>query len=383
MTSSFKTQKLDLSTKNTIDFLDKQPLAIVIIDTEGKLLFFSQEAESLFGHSKELVYGKSFETLLSKYQQSNNTQLLYHFLSLSRNYSTKKKLNLIARKANGFSFPITIYLGPISLSEELCTVGYIFDSEEETAKKKPSEMYSTAFRQQIADLDELAYTISHDLKGFFRRIHNYCDMLEENLDSSKKNSLFIERIRHLANQGSSQVHTVSKYAHIGQIIGTISQINMNELVRELIPFLTKHIPEESLHIDVEESLDSIKGDPIMLKELLSHLISNALKYNNSAVKIIKIFQESDYKKLNEPDIIHQSPAFAEDYIYAVSDNGIGISPEDLPNITKIFYRANESSEYSEGEGLGLAVVKKILAMQEGKLWIYSKKGKGTTVYFSL
>ncbi len=127
-------------------------------------------------------------------------------------------------------------------------------------------------------------------------------------------------------------------------------------------------PDISFEITKMDNLPVIYGDKILLEEVFSNLINNAVKYNKKEDKIVEI----GYEETEESASI----------IY-VKDNGIGIREKHQETIFKIFKRLHGQDKFGGGTGVGLTIVKKILERHGGKIWLKSKYGEGTTFYVKL
>ena len=140
---------------------------------------------------------------------------------------------------------------------------------------------------------------------------------------------------------------------------------MNSIVSDIIKIHEFQIKEADVNLEVYE-LPQCKGDETQINQVFSNLLVNALKYLNSKRPgNIKI--SGDKKK--------------GQVIYCVEDNGIGISPKNQDKIFNIFHQLNP--EISNGEGLGLTIIRKILDKHHGKIWVESETGKGAKFYVSL
>ena len=138
---------------------------------------------------------------------------------------------------------------------------------------------------------------------------------------------------------------------------------MNALLQELSAELLAGDNHQNLSINVNGSLD-VYGDYTMVMQVFSNLLSNAVKYSkNSPSPVVNVSCQ------NHPDVIQ----------YSVSDNGIGIHPADLGNVFELFARSEEVKDY-EGTGVGLSIVKKIIEKHDGKIWIESTVGSGSTFH---
>jgi light-regulated signal transduction histidine kinase (bacteriophytochrome) len=146
----------------------------------------------------------------------------------------------------------------------------------------------------------------------------------------------------------------------------IRQIDCNLLLREVLADLDKAIKDAEADISADE-LPLIYGYPTEIKQLFQNLITNSIKFASKGIG----------------PVIHISARKKEDHwLFAFSDNGIGIEEKYHEKIFIIFQRLHTRTEY-EGSGIGLAHCKKIVELHDGKIWVQSVAGKGSTFYFTI
>ncbi len=154
---------------------------------------------------------------------------------------------------------------------------------------------------------------------------------------------------------------ILKYSVAGTPIGKEVEIDLNFTLKKLKTILV--IPE-NMTIKILSKLPKVKGDKTKFQQLFQNLISNAIKFNKGKKGIVEI----DYI---EKKLFHQ---------FSVKDNGIGIEKKYHKKIFKIFRSLNKSKDSS---GIGLSIVKKIVNLYEGDIWLESEPTVGTTFYFTI
>jgi signal transduction histidine kinase len=151
------------------------------------------------------------------------------------------------------------------------------------------------------------------------------------------------------------------YSSIDAITSKKSNVNLNSVVEDLgkILFIPKNIS-----IQILNKLPIVRGEKTKFQQLFQNLISNAIKFNDKNEGLIQI------------DVL-ENKSF---YQFSVKDNGIGIESKYLDKVFKFFHSLKPSKESS---GIGLSIVKKIVGLYQGKIWIESEPKIGTTFYFTL
>lgn len=255
-------------------------------------------------------------------------------------------------------------------------------SAEDAIKKLNLELV-----EKNNELEQLIFVASHDLRsplvniqGFSKELiehFNQIKIMLENIkelvtDRNKLNALLEEEIPESLRYILTSVHKMDsllagilKLSRMGRTAMIIKELNMNKLVSDIIKTFEFKIKDMNLNLEIND-LPNCKADEIMMIQVFSNLIDNALKYlPDTRPGKIKI---SGIKK-------------AEEIIYCVEDNGIGIAVEHHQKIFEMFYRLNTSK--IKGDGIGLSIIKKTLERHNGKVWVESELDKGSKFFISL
>lgn len=131
---------------------------------------------------------------------------------------------------------------------------------------------------------------------------------------------------------------------------------------------------------VPRPLPKVRCDRVRIREVLVNLLSNSIKYNDRPVRRVEI----GYLTPHETGTLPTPPQEAHgETVFFVRDNGIGIDPRHFEQVWKIFKRLHGREAYGGGTGVGLSIVKKLIDRHGGQVWLESKVGQGTTVFFTL
>lgn len=225
-----------------------------------------------------------------------------------------------------------------------------------------------------SELDAFAYIASHDLKEPLRGIHNYSTFLIEdygellNEDGISK----LQTLVRLTQRMEDLINSLLHFSRLGRVELVMRRTNLQELVESVIEVLKISLKEtDNLDIRICRRLPEVKCDRIQMSEVFSNLISNAIKYNDKASKLVEI-GFLDQEVTNQTTIT-----------FYVRDNGIGIRQKHLDNVFRIFKRLHTATQYGGGTGAGLTIAKKIVERHNGKIWIESTYGEGSTFFFTL
>ena len=234
-------------------------------------------------------------------------------------------------------------------------------------------------RRSNQELDDFAYVASHDLKEPLRGINKYAHLLVNDVSTEESKTRLASLIK-LTLRMDSLLDSLLQLSRVVQRDEIAEVCDLNELVAESIEMVDQRRGGSAPEFVIPRPLPRVRCCRIRVREVLYNLISNALKYNTSAVRRVEIGHiepsESGRRGQIPPGAINQR-------VYFVRDNGIGIEPRHNEQVFKLFKRLHGREEFGGGSGIGLAIVKKIVEKQGGEIWLESAPGQGTTFYFTL
>jgi len=243
-------------------------------------------------------------------------------------------------------------------------------SNDITAQKKmltELDKKTKELQRSNTELEQFAYVASHDLQEPLRTIANYVGLLEESYSESKDEEVkeFFKFITSASNRMQTLIRDLLEFSRVGRN-PVFDKVDCNKILKEVLDEMNTAIQESGAKITAP-LLPVVKGIEIELKRLFQNLISNSIKFR---------------KKNVAPEITIGVTEKEEEFIFSVSDNGIGIDEKFKSKLFIIFQRLPNAREYP-GTGIGLATAKKIVNLHNGKIWIESKLNEGSTFYFTI
>jgi len=215
------------------------------------------------------------------------------------------------------------------------------------------------------ELRDFAYIISHDLKAPLRAIKTLAEWITSDYADKlgKEGKEQMSLLLHRADRMQNLIDGVLQYSRTGHTEEKHVQINLNELVLEVINTIA---PPENINVTIENELPVIRCGETHLVQVFQNLLSNAVKYINKPQGRVKIgcVEEDTFWR------------------FSVADNGVGIEEKHFDTIFQIFQTLSPRDEF-ESTGVGLTVTKKIVELYNGKIWVESKPGQGSTFFFTL
>ncbi|WP_375473479.1 ATP-binding protein [uncultured Nostoc sp.] len=284
-------------------------------------------------------------------------------------------------------------------------VGIVLSKADELAK------INLELERSNQELASFAYAASHDLKEPLRGIYNFSTVLLEDyaqvLDDDGIECL--QTVVSLSVRMETLINALLRLSQLGQAQLRLQATDLNELLNQVIDVFRASRQDSGLvDIRIPRPLPTVLCDRVLVNEVFSNLLGNAFKYNEKAEQWVEIgyFSQEEWQRgrgagaAGEEQLIHapcsmtplapfgETPRpqwlpHAPCPIFYIRDNGIGIPEHHLKIIFRLFKRLHSQQKYGGGAGAGLAIVKKIVELHNGKIWVKSTIGVGSMFYFTL
>jgi PAS domain S-box-containing protein len=226
-------------------------------------------------------------------------------------------------------------------------------------------MQDITYLKQVDRLkNEFVNTVSHDLRSPLTAILGYVDLLERVGPVNDQQREFIHRVQTSVESITSLVNDLLELGRIEAGFDSQNEIvPLEGILRYSLETANPQIVEKHLniHLDLPLDIPPMRGNPIRLRQMLDNLVGNAIKYTPEGGNITLELEKQ-----------------GEQVILRISDNGPGVPPADQPHIFEKFYRASNVPKGVGGSGLGLAIVKSIVDSHQGRIWVESLLGQGST-----
>ncbi len=247
------------------------------------------------------------------------------------------------------------------------TVQHQLEVEERISREL--EEKTAQLSRSNEELNTFVYSVSHDLKAPIISLQGFSSLLMKEYEDSlgDMGKMYIDRILKNSERMGTLIENLLELSRIGRIEGQEELVSVSEVVSDVVDELAIQLEERGTRLIVKDKMPTISCDHTRISQVFANLIGNANKFmgedNDNPTIEVGCEKQNGYHK------------------FYVRDNGIGIDEEYHEKVFQIFQRLDDID--TEGTGIGLAIVKKIVENFGGNIWVDSAKGKGTTVYFTM
>ena len=344
---------------NTL-FMESPDVYLVIVD--GIFVECNRAAEAMLRGDRKDIIGKPPELLSPEFQpdgkrSSESTEQIIKEALCTGN----KTFEWVHRRLDGSDFFVEVSVSSMMLDGKPA----LFTAWRDITERKQIEQELQAKNREM---ERFAYTVSHDLKSPLITIQAYAGMIIKNLQTGKYERAQddMKRIEGAADKMTSLLNDLLELSRAGRQMSEPSLIDMNRLVSDVLAQLTGVIKQSLVEVVVQPDLPFVLGDHKRIAQVVQNLIENAIKYrDDQAAPRIEIGTRQEDKEC----------------VFFVKDNGVGIDPRQHERVFGLF---NKLDTDSEGTGVGLALVKRIIEVHGGRVWVESEgEGFGSCFCFTV
>jgi two-component system sensor kinase FixL len=357
--------------------IDNLADGLITIDAEGTVVRVNAAAERMFGYRADEIAGCNVGMLMREPCPAEAA-------GSSEKSSTTAKPDLLAvgrrevtgLRKDGTAFPLDLGISQMSIDGKRILAALLRDISPRRAMEREKMQIISELARSNQELDDFAYIASHDLKEPLRGVANNAIFLREDYESrlDERGLKRLNRMVLLCQRMERLVDDLLYFSRLGRQKLAIQPANLNEVIKDIDLLLDATLREASAEIVIPRLLPTIVCDLPRITEVFRNLITNAVKYNKSDRKLIEVGYA------DAAEIIPKAPS---EMVFYVRDNGIGIPKEFHREIFRIFKRLNEEDDSQRGTGVGLTFVQKIIERHNGRIWLESEIGAGTTFYFTI
>jgi PAS domain S-box-containing protein len=353
------------SEANTRALINNLIVGVVSVDEEGVIKTGNPAMEHIFDYSESELVGQNIGLLFLETNHGQAADFFKNYLENTKLQAPGKTNEVTGLRKNGANFPLDISVTEMHGQEHRMFVVILRDISERKQAEVQKAILMADLESANEELKSFAYVVSHDLKAPLRAIGALADWLSTDYldkfdDEGREHMrLLVSRVHRMGNL----IDGILQYSRVGRVREAPVEVKVDEVLRDVIDFIA---PSPNVTITVENTLPSIVIEPTRIQQIFQNLLSNAIKYMDKPQCEIRI----------------GCIAEGEHWRFRVSDNGPGIESRHFEKIFQLF-QTLAPRDRVESTGVGLTLVKKIVEMYGGNIWVESTPGEGTTFFFTL
>ena len=348
------------------NLLESAPDAMIIVDESGQMVLVNGQALRMFGYEREDMIGRTVDSLLPEAQRKAHVGHRSSYLGAPSLRPMGQDLDLVGLRKDGSEFPVEISLSPIKTDSGRYISSVIRDvTVRHQLEKEIKAAQEDAVRANKANSAFLA-AASHDLRQPVQAL----SLLNGALRRTVKDERALQMVENQDASLTAMTNLLNSLLDISRLdAGAVSpeweDFPVQRLVDRLSPEFGRQAHNKGLEFSSESSSMAVRSDPNLLAEIISNLISNAIRYTEKG-EIRMTCLERDGQCCLE-----------------VADTGVGIEEDQLEEIFREFHQCKAPGSSKEGFGLGLAIVRRLADLLDHRIEVESVPGKGSKFTISV
>ncbi len=334
--------------------------SIYVYDFDGKILTWNHAAEELYGFGAEEIIGRSAEAIVPPDRRAELREIIKAAGSAA---SIVRNLETARMRRDGSVFPALLTISPIRDESGQAVALSVIARDITERKRAENEL-----RRANQDLEQFAYSASHDLQEPLRTIKIYSELLADRLGIAIEGETaeFLDFLQSAATRMELLVRDLLAYTQVTRLDAPLEETDANQTLAEALANLGGAIAESGAAV-TSDRLPVLRAHGTHLRQLFQNLIGNAIKYRGED---------------RAPTVHIGAERQDGHWVFTVRDNGIGIQPEFKEQIFGLFTRLHNADRYA-GTGIGLAICQRIVERYHGRIWVESEPGRGSEFRFTL
>ena len=346
--------------------LESAPDAMIIVDEHGVIDLVNEQAEKMFGYERSEMLGESVDILLPEAKRAGHAAHRDHYTSAPSLRPMGPDLDLVGRRKDGSEFPVEISLSPI----DTASGRYVSSVIRDVSVRRQMEIdikaaQKAAERANKANSAFLA-AASHDLRQPVQAL----SLLNGALRRTVKDERALQMIDSQESSLTAMTNLLNSLLDIsrldaGAVKPDFEEFPMQRLIDRLSAEFDRQASSKGLKFSSESCDAIVRSDPNLLAEVITNLVSNAIRYTNDGQVTMHCIERDGECRLE------------------VADTGIGIAEDQLEAIFQEFHQCRTPGRNNEGFGLGLAIVRRLTDLLDHRIEVSSDPGNGSCFSVSI
>lgn len=343
--------------------------AILVVDEDQRIVVFNAAAERMFGCAAADTCGSSLERFLPPRYRGDHARWMHAFGEAGVSSRTMGWGRVTGLRTDGTEFPVEVSIATASVAGRRLFTAIIRDVSERHRAETERERLVADLEARQAELERFTYAVSHDLKSPLVTIKGFLGFLERDLarGDAARVATDLDHIRSAASTMDRLLEDLLQLSRIGRVVHRPGEFDPAEVAREAVTAVAGRLTERGVQVHVPEHLPVVVADRHRVLEVFQNLVDNAAKYAADG---------------SDPQVWISADVDGAWVRFRVRDNGPGIDPAYHDRVFGLFTKLDRDSE---GSGIGLAIVKRIVETHGGRVWVESSgaPGSGAAFGFSL
>jgi two-component system sensor kinase FixL len=339
--------------------------AIITIDERGRIDRMNPAAERLFRVREADMAGSNIAVLMPEPHCSRHDDYLAAYLSTGIKKIIGTGREVEGRRSDGSVFPMELTVAEMQVGTRRMFTGIVRDISERRRNDEHNRALLQEVRSANEELTNFAYVVSHDLKAPLRGIgslaqwlgQDYAHLFDE--EGQEHMRLLVNRVHRM----NKLIDGILEYSRVGRLREAREPLDLNRVLAEVLDSID---PPPAITFRIAPDLPCITAEPTRIGQVFQNLLSNAVKHMGGPAGLVEVGWAED----------------GANWLFHVRDSGPGIEERHFERIFQLF-QTLAARDQVESTGVGLALVKKIIDLYQGRIWVESVCGLGTTFHFSL
>jgi hypothetical protein len=358
--------------------LEAAPDAMMMCRDDGEVVMVNSRTEVLFNCARSKLISKNIRALVPGWGFKLQTAWREGFAPAAGE-AEERGVELLAYPEGRAPFPVEITFSPLQTEDGMVITSAIRDISERKKTDEQIRQLNANLEQRVLErteallrsneeLQQFAYVASHDLQEPLRTVSIYAQLLGKRYKGELEGEAdrFLEFIVDGAERMERLIRDLLDFSQLeAQGTDFFARISCETVLNDALNNL-QSLVEQSRAVITRDPLPMVTGDAVQLTRLFQNLLVNAIKYRSEEAPRIHVGVQKTH----------------EEWQFSVTDNGIGIEPQYAEKVFGIF-KCLQPRDRTSGNGMGLAICRKIVTRHEGRIWVESELGKGSTFHVTL